>query len=92
MLDLFSIITNIIVPLHHTGDLRKWAIVEEKRERIGRKRGKKEMWLSAKFWGEGIVNNSHVMGMAQGLAPRDKLATVGGYSRLQRCNLDWGYI
>lgn len=35
------------------------------------------MWLSAKFWGEGIVNNSHVMGMAQGLAPRDKVATVG---------------
>lgn len=44
------------------------------------------------FWGEGIVNNSHVMGMAQGLAPRDKLATVEGYTRLQRCNLDWAYI
>jgi hypothetical protein len=28
------------------------------------------------------------MGMAQGLAPWDKLATAGGYTRSERCNLD----
>jgi hypothetical protein len=52
MFDLFNITTSIIVPLHHTGDLRKWAIVEEKRERIGRKREERNVAKCKVFGGK----------------------------------------
>jgi hypothetical protein len=44
-----------------------------------------------KVFGEGIVNNSRVMGMAHRRALWDKLATERGSTLSERCNLDWSY-